>query len=48
MSLVVGEMTATTGHDFKVEVPEALARRIMCQLAVRTAAGALKDSDERT
>jgi hypothetical protein len=48
MSLVIGEMTTIRGYDFKVVVPEALARRIIRQLAVRTAAGALKSSDERT
>jgi hypothetical protein len=42
MFLVSGEMTASTGYNIKVGVPETLAKRIMRQLAVRTAVWALR------
>jgi hypothetical protein len=41
-SVVIGEMTANTSHNFKVRGPEALAKRTICQLVVRTAVGVIR------
>jgi hypothetical protein len=42
ISLLLGDIAASMGYNFNVGVPEAVAKRIIGQLALRTAVGSLR------